>query len=228
MRLRHLTLPLSLALAGPALASEVQTQSRAAKDFERVQLDGAARLHIHRGDFAVTVSAPADELADEETRVANGTLFIDTRGEDHHGPIDVTIAMPSLSGVVLGGAGDVDVSGFDADAKVELELNGAGNLRYTGSAEALKVKLKGAGNVELSGGKTRRLEVALGGIGKVKARDYPAHDASVSLSGTGEVDFTADGGAVSLALDGLGNIHWRGTASAVSQTENGLGHITHG
>jgi hypothetical protein len=227
MNLRPLVLPFALALAAPAFAGGVQRQSRPLSGFDHVKLEGAANVHVRHGAFAVTVSAPAEELADYETRVESGTLVIDTRGDDHHGEVEITIAMPEFHGLTLGGAGDVDVSGFDRASEVEFVLTGAGNVDYSGATQALKLDLRGTGNVKLVGS-TEKLEVHLGGVGHVKANDFPAHDADVSVTGTGGVDFTANGGGVNLALDGIGAISWHGDAKVLSESSNGLGHISHG
>jgi hypothetical protein len=221
-------LSLALAFSLPALASSVETQRRTANGFQRVQLSGAANVHVKRGDFALSVSAPGDELGQIETKVENGALVIETHGHHLDGPIDVSVSMPAFAGAALAGAGDLDVAGFDQAGAVELTLKGAGDVRYAGSARSMKIELAGAGDVTLESGKLDRLEVSLRGIGHVRAAQSPARDAKVFVSGTGEVDFTANGGGVELELSGLGSIHWKGDAKVLSERTSGLGHIEHG
>jgi hypothetical protein len=230
------SLHLAALVAAPLLslsahAADRITQDRSVTGFKKIRIDGALDMDVREGAFHVQLAAPQDELAHVVTRVEGDTLVIETRDEDrfrfHKGDIHATITLPHLSGLAVNGAGDVRLDGLHTDA-LALEIRGAGDIDFAGQAKKLSVNLMGAGNVHLAKGRTESLAVVLSGAGHVKAKDLVTHDAKVDLRGTGAVDFTADGGELSLEMHGIGHIRWYGTASNVTSDEDGIGSIQHG
>ena len=218
---------LAFGLAGAAHAAN-RTEQRDLKGFTQVRLDGAAAMPIHPGTFAVKVSGPADELSSLTTKVEDGTLVLASiEGADHVRGLSVEIALPRLDGFELDGAGDIRIDGFKDQAKLALTIKGAGNLRYSGSAQALDVQVRGTGDVTLEGGKTDQLAINLAGLGHVKATGFDAKNAKVDLGGTGSVELTSNGGTVAIDLSGMGNVQWRGSSKPISIERSGMGHIEH-
>jgi hypothetical protein len=224
---------LGLAAAGFAFAPAAWAASsqRDVSGFSRIQLRGALDLDIREGKgFSVEVRADADDLPRIKTYVEGDTLVLETEDPHDwrpHRDASATITLPHFAGLLLNGAGNVTIDGVHARA-VTLELRGAGDVRFSGEAQRLAVKLKGAGSVTFAPGHTQDLEIEVSGAGDVRAKALKAHNASVDLRGTGSVELTADGGELALGMHGIGSIRWYGTASQVSQSKGGLGSIEHG
>jgi hypothetical protein len=157
--------------------------------------------------------------------VRGETLFISSTGHSLHlhGKNTATITMPEFHGGSIAGAGNLDVAGFNQGA-VAFDIAGSGDITYSGKTSALAVAIAGSGNTKLSGS-TDNLSVTIEGSGDLKAGDFTAKNASVSVSGSGDADLKVSGGAVQFAVNGSGDIRWSGEASAVSAVTHGSGSI---
>jgi hypothetical protein len=89
--------------------------------------------------------------------------------------------------------------------------------------ELKNLKLKGVGDIEISGGKSSDFEITLSGVGDIDAQKYEAENVTVTLSGTGDIKTWA---AKSLTgkLSGVGNIFYKGNPSK-NINKSGIGEV---
>lgn len=120
-----------------------------------------------------------------------------------------------------GGCGRWDVA--NVDGPMSLSIGGSGDIR-AGTSSALEVNIGGSGSV--TAGATRSLEVAIGGSGDITvARIEGPMD--VSIGGSGDVDVRAGTSPdVSISIAGSGDVNFGGTAGDVDVSIMGGGDVS--
>src|SRR5689334_22487447 len=128
---------------------ERATETRPLQGFTGVVADGPLDVQIQRGDaFNVEVSIDSNVLSDLRTDLVDGgaTLSIDLEGrfwDIVSGP-HVIVTMPALQRAVLNGSGSVTATDFQQGDPVALELDGSGNLTFTGDVPSAQVRSWGS------------------------------------------------------------------------------------
>ena len=108
-----------------------------------------------------------------------------------------------------------------------LRLRGAGNISVTGvNSPSLTVALPGMGTVEAVG-TTMKLDVTIGGEGTALLRRLIARDAEAALSGDGSIMLTATH-RLTASVSGSGTILYGGNPPHVTQSVTGSGTISAG
>jgi hypothetical protein len=141
------------------------------------------------------------------TEVTGDVLVIDDDDDvtlDAVTPMRVEITVPSLDNVSLSGTGTVTLDGADLDT-LSVAIPGAGTVGATGSVTTLDVDLAGAGNAELG--------------------ELVARDATVVLSGAGNVVVHVTG-SLDADVSGTGSVTYRGDPERIEQTITGVGSVT--
>jgi hypothetical protein len=186
--------------------SAAATQSRALPPFTGVDLAGANNVDIHVGaPQSVVVHTDADLLDRVTTRVRSGRLVIATSPGRFAAttPTYVTVSVPSLDRLELAGAGNISVSGIEAQ-RLTVALPGSGNIHAAGKAARLDVTIAGSGTAELAG--------------------LTARDATADLSGSGTIMVTATR-SLTASLSGDGTILYGGNPSRLIRKVTGTGTI---
>jgi Putative auto-transporter adhesin, head GIN domain len=221
---------LSLALLGcvetldgnGVLAEEARPQ----RGFEKVSSRGSLEVELTRGDFAVDVRIDRNLMSRVATSVNDGTLIIRVAGGNlgrHLPGPHVSVSMPALLDVELNGVGRLVASGFVEQETASVELSGAGEVSWSGSAEELDVVLNGSGELTLVG-EAARAEYFLAGAGTLDARDLTASGAEIELEGIGSVLATVDG-RVDANVDGEGIVELFGDVTRGTWTTTTEGSI---
>jgi hypothetical protein len=156
-------------------------------DFTRVAVRHAFQVEISRADaFHVAVTA-SDNLHEHIRIVKNqATLNIGMDPEksyQSHGepPIKVTITMPSLEGVDVGGACQMTVKGFKPKA-FQAKVSGASKLQGDLESEKVALDASGASRLTLTGS-AREALLAATGASDLRLADFALASAVVKLTG---------------------------------------------
>jgi hypothetical protein len=159
----------------------------------------------------------------------------------------------SASGAVFGsvgrGAASVELGssgcGYwnvaNTEGPLSLSIGGSGDIR-AGSSTALDISIGGSGSV--TAGATRDLEIAIGGSGDVAVaridgpldvaiggsgdvivRDGTSPDVSISIAGSGDVNFGGVAGDVDVSIAGGGDVTIARATGSVSRSIVGSGDI---
>jgi len=119
-------------------------------DFTRVRIERALSVDILRSDaYSITIG---DNFSRIKMEKIGDTLCIERRGMDRitpfHARPHIVITMPLLRGLIMGGACNGKVIGFQSGNDFTLELSGACQLEISDvSTGNLKVDLTGASNL---------------------------------------------------------------------------------
>jgi Putative auto-transporter adhesin, head GIN domain len=181
------------------------SQTRDVAGFTRIENDGSVDVRLRVGERQrVRVYAGENVIDDVGTEVRDGTLHV-TFDHDGFGGRDVEVeaTVPRLTAVGAGGSGDIDAAGIDAGT-FELINDGSATVELRGTAERLLVDLDGSGDAEL---------------GSLAARE-----ARVSVSGSGDVEVSADR-RLEIDVEGSGDVSYSGDPE-LSQSVDGSGEVS--
>ena len=197
-----------VAAASPDLvqgSGKVKQEERTLAPFSSVRINLAADVTVTKGaNPASTITADDNILPLITTQVSGGVLTIsNSKSFASNTQLLVQITAPSLSSLVVDGAGDVNLSGVD-EKTLELVTRGSGALRASGQVDALTARLEGAGDMGLFELQTHSAEVLLNGAGTIQV------SASETFSG---------------AIEGSGDILVHGHPRMVRSVVNGAGSI---
>jgi len=113
--------------------------------------------------------------------------------------------MPVIHRLTHEGVSNSSLSGFyDVDA-LEVIHDGVGNLEFHGSASYLSI--------------------VHGGVGQLRAFDFPVDTCQVGLSGVGNIEVKVFD-RLQGSLSGVGNVYYRGTPQ-LNIMQTGVGHAIH-
>jgi hypothetical protein len=203
------------------------TEPRAVGDFSRVESDSSLDVHVAQADASsVTVSIDSNLLPYVATRVSGSTLIIDVDqwsiGDTVQGP-HVLVTMPQLEHAALNGSGRLEVVGFHQDQPIDLDLEGSGDVTFTGDVPGLTALVAGSGDMRLEG-TAGALDLRVDGSGAIDAGPCTAASADVSVSGSGDVAMTVTGVA-RVSLSGSGNVDIYGGAMLERSDVSGSGSV---
>jgi hypothetical protein len=225
----------------------VDTEKRTlGASIREVELAGPINLTLRQGTSAsLEVRGEQRLLANVDTTVDGNTLHIGPRGIllRHRQPIEVTLVLPTLERLTVGGNGQHSVSGFSGDS-IELNVDGSAGLRFHGRYREITAALHGTGEVELTGGNAdrvsadvkgsghmtlvggaRELSADVAGSGELDARHLRAEQVELEHQGSGSSAVYASK-RVQVAMTGSGNITVYGNPDNRAVSRNGSGSVS--
>ena len=177
--------------------------------FDKIEVGGVYELDVKvGGKFSVETSGHENEVEDMKIYVEDNVLIVKhkkktfKRRGNQNGVI-ITISMPEINGITIGGVGEGSISGIDAD-RLEVEIGGVGGLEFSG--------------------KCKTLDIAVGGVGELNARDLKCESADVALAGVGEIDIYASH-SVDISTAGVGEVNVYGNPKHVQKSKNFLSEV---
>ncbi len=142
------------------------------------------------------------ELYEIEAR--GGTLIIDAdKNPRAHKKAYLEVTLNSMKRLKISGAGDIDVLDYAGD-KLELIIDGAGDVVVDGRADRLEVTLNGAGDIDTRKLEAKEAEVSVNGAGDVSV--FASESADISINGVGDVDVYGKPEHFAKSIHGLGDI----------------------
>lgn len=199
--------------SGPDKTRPGQGASVEVRNIGRVNLDDAPLIVI-RAPRAVDIDAGGAVYGSigrgaSSVELGNGGCG-DWVVANTDGPVDVSSA----------GSGDITVG---TSRSLEASLAGSGNLTAgaTGRFEANVAGSGGAAIAEVNGD----TDISIAGSGEVAVRRGRAPNLSISIAGSGDIDFGGIAGDVSVSIAGSGDIRIAEATGNVSRSVIGSGDI---
>ncbi len=181
---------------------DLMTETRSLPYFDKIQARMGADINIIESDSSyIEIEAQQNILDIMETEVKNGTLFI------HFGryniqtskTICINIHTKNVDKFEFFGAGNV-VSDLSI---ADISVSGSGNIKCQGQGHAAKVRINGAGTIDLF--------------------DMPVNVADINISGSGTVKVNASQ-ELAISISGLGTVFYLGYPE-ISRNISGIGNI---
>lgn len=217
--------------------SQMITQSRALKGFERIEISGSPNVYYTQADsFSVRVMCSEEGQENILTDVNDGTLSIRNRGK--MGVLNVVIhdedkakiyvSSPDLVSVRLNGSGDfTSEKRVDTDV-MDITLRGAGDIDFKDLiCDKCEIMLIGSGNIGINRLEAKETGASLIGSGDLDLNLYRVLSTGLSLKGSGDIRASFNEGcqAVDCELQGSGDIELSGLVSRFSQHKSGTGDV---
>lgn len=198
--------------------------------FDAVALDGPDNVRIVYGP-ATTVSAIGDPntLDKLDIRVVGNTLKIGRKGNswsigwrDNGADPLVTVTMPLLRSVAVGGSGNMNVGRVEID-NFSAAIGGSGDLELASiKAKTVNFSIDGSGTLKAVGA-VDDITMSAGGSGDIDADRLMSARATLSATGSGDIRATVSGKAT-IQSGGSGDVVLRGTDQCSIQT-SGSGDV---
>lgn len=158
-------------------------------EFSAINLQSVGDINFTQSDrYSCRMEGPLKSVEKTSVEVKGGTLIITHKGKDANKTKDLTlhITAPDLNNVVingvgnfiattplqlknlaliLNGVGDYEVKKLRCE-KVELVVNGVGNMDINANCKEVNGKLNGVGNITLSG-KADKATLRRDGVGRI-------------------------------------------------------------
>lgn len=120
----------------------------------------------------------------------------------------------------IGGSGDIRAG---SSTSLDISIGGSGSVT-AGATRGLEIAIGGSGDVAVAR-IDGPLDIAIGGSGDVVVRDGTSPDVSVSIAGSGDVNFGGVAGDVDISIAGGGDVTIARATGAVSRSIVGSGDI---
>lgn len=137
--------------------------------------------------------------------------------------LKVYITTDKLELLQLSGSGSiVGMNKFTGADRLKLRVSGVGDLKLETNTPELDAQISGSGSLVLSG-ETKDARIQISGIGDCNAEALKAENASVKISGSGDVKIFADS-KLDVSISGIGSVYYAGEAM-VTQKVSGNGKV---
>jgi hypothetical protein len=181
------------------------TEYRSLPGFTGVTVLGTNSVVIHVGSpQTLAVTADDNLVSSVKTTVESGRLVIDEPASfTTQTPMSVEITVPTLTGVVDAGDGQITADGVRSPT-LTVELSGAGNFVGQGSVKRLTTTLSGTGNIDLSRLSSWDVYATLGGSGRIVVN--VVHALHARVPGTGTINYVGNPAVVDQQVSGTGAV----------------------
>jgi hypothetical protein len=225
--IRHGMVWLLALAAGSALAQSPEGRLYTPGAFDRLDLDGSARVTLTQGDKdQVFIAGDADAQKSAQVRLVGSRLEIHPSGGWkfwNNERLQIDVQVRQLSQLTLSGNSDVQALGPFKGDQLVVTISGAGSVRFDRlDMDRLKFSISGAGDGELAG-KVSDLSLSVSGKGKLLAEQLRAGTASVSISGVGNARVWVTE-ALRVGISGVGSVDYWGQPE-VKRSVSGLGSV---
>ena len=204
MLLASLGLSACTGVAGSGVSA---TQTRDLGEFHALRIVGSSDVRVQVGEAqSVAVTADDNLIGDLTTDVENGVLVVSTRSNTNLSfrvSPTVNISVPNLDAVFIEGSGSAQVEALKADS-FRGEILGSGNLKVSGRAAQLTLRILGSGDADLSTLECENAEAAITGSGD--ARLACSQSLDVKITGSGDVTYAGSPKTTKKVITGSGSV----------------------
>lgn len=205
-------------------AQELSTKSIALPNFTSVSFETVGDLLIeHDNKHRLTIEAEPKVLAVIVAKVEGGRLRIFANGDfKTDKPVNFKLHLPKLNAVELQSSGDIQLGSCETD-NLDFLVSGSGSIYATSvKAKKIKIRLDGAGDIELAGS-AANLDAGADGAGTINADKLIASSAIATIDGSGDIRLRVLN-TLKATVNGSGTISYRGNPKLTSSI-NGAGEI---
>lgn len=186
---------------------------------DRLMLDLPADVvYVQGAQAGVTVSGP--ESAVNRVRVSNGRVVMDDDGDNQErgyirwsrggihawsddDRLKVTVTAPSVSRFEIVGSSDLSIRGYNQPT-LNLNISGSGDVEIEGVTRTFTAEVTGSGDTDADRLDVTDATVDISGSGDV--RFGPTGDVKVDISGSGDIDLTRRPAQLRQELSGSGDV----------------------
>ncbi|MBV1774425.1 DUF2807 domain-containing protein [Burkholderiaceae bacterium DAT-1] len=188
-------------------SGKVVEQQRQIGDFTALRTEGAYSLIVRNGAApSIKLSGDDNLLPLVETTVTGKQLVIAFKKDtsiNMNQTIKIEVTVPKLERFSNEGAGKTEILDLKGDS-FEIQYEGAGLVKATGTVKKLIVNAQGAGALELQSLKAEDARVSVQGVGAVKV--FASNVLDASLEGVGSLKYYGHPKTLRKSAAGLGSV----------------------
>jgi hypothetical protein len=207
-------------------SGNLKTEQRPVSNIGRVSLEGIGDVTVIQGsEESLTVEADDNILPYVETLMRGSELVLRIKeGYNIRMPVTVryTLKVKDLNRISISGSGSVTSEKFDSN-DLTLNITGSGKMKFADlQAQNLRTMTSGSGNYDLKG-KVESQNITITGMSHYSAGDLQSSEASVTISGSGDVTLWVKD-KLDVTILGAGNVDYYGNPT-VNQSITGGGKV---
>jgi hypothetical protein len=198
------------------------------RGFDRLVLGNEFIIDIKQGtEFKVSAHGAPRDLTNLEAVMTGRTLavrFKNTYLNPSKMRIRLSVVMPVLRGLALGGESNATVEGFENQDAVDLALGGGSKAKMKLSARKMRINVAGASELTLSG-EAEELSGTVSGASEVRGFNFEIRNAKLNVMDNSNAHVLVTKALLAEAT-GSSNVRYRGGAilrastSATSSVRN--------
>ena len=199
-------------LDGVSGSGNRQKQKRDLASFNSISADGAYQIVIVcQQPVSLEIEGDDNILPLVSTDVSNNVLHIKSfRRYSVSEPIKLKISVPNLEGIVVNGAGNIDVSGMKNE-KFEIDANGAPSIRVSGETKLVDIDTNGAGKIDTHKLHASKAIVDSKGVSRIDV--HAADQLDVTVAGPSNVTYEGNP-VVNKTVSGPGSVEKKASAGS--------------
>lgn len=211
-------------------ANGTNGQIRQLENFTGISMNIPAELSISQtGAYLVRLEGHQELIDQVTTVVKDGKLVIKSKdnkwkgGNDHS--LRIYIELPKLNNIELNGSGNVNTVTEIVSDKLQLELNGSGEITMQNIAIGeLSATINGSGNFTTTGGSVKESVYEVNGSGKIDGGELSVVKAVATTTGSGSIA-AGSVSSIDATITGSGNITFKGKDATVKKRVTGSGKL---
>ena len=189
-----------------------QVQKREVPAFTTIDTEGALNITVVcQQTQSVEIEADENILPLIIAEVSHNALrFRSTKSYSVSEPIAVRIAVPTLEGLSVSGAGKIEITGLKSE-KFEIDSNGAPQIKVAGATKLVDIDTNGAARIDTHGLHASKGIVESKGVSKIDVD--VADQLDVTISGPSIVTYDGDP-TINKTIHGPGKLQKRASEGA--------------
>ncbi|GLQ24872.1 hypothetical protein GCM10007853_27460 [Algimonas ampicilliniresistens] len=191
----------TLLIAGTAVAHDGDNIERDViadydfRGFDSIDVSGVYELDVRSGKrFSVRTEATEDSAEWLEVKLKGDTLylskknnhkFFDRDDDRHDHAVRVIVTMPKLTDLDVSGVASGEISAFTG-GRISIDVGGVSDLTLSGACSRLNIDMGGVGKVDAEALKCDHVYADMGGVGKMSV--YAAKSIKADSGGMSKID----------------------------------------
>jgi hypothetical protein len=210
--------------------NDPNVEVRQVSGFSSIKISNAIDLYLSQGDEAVAISADKESYRRQiKTVVENGVLRIwyENTGDGFkmgNRKLKAYVSLKNLVKLQASGASDVTIAGKITGNDVEIEMNGASDIKGSVDFKSLKLKLSGASDANLTG-RVVNLTVDANGASDLKGYELETDECIADASGASDIKITVNK-ELSARASGASGVYYKGTGVIRDVKSSGASSIS--
>jgi hypothetical protein len=190
-----------------------------------ISVNLACKLTLLQGEKAsLFIKGDDKDLEDVEINFSGNRLkiFSDDRNQ-HKTDISITITVPDLENLSIGGAVDIFTPNMLNFNDLEVEVSGVADFNLNLKSEIFKLEASGviSGHIK---GSSKEFEFEISGVGKLDASEFKTVNCDADVSGVAKISINTSE-RLTADVSGMGKIYYTGNP-VIRANSSGVGKIS--
>lgn len=191
-------------------SGNIETQTRYVSGFTSMQITGSIDVEFTEGDYKVNVTASDNILPYVETKVEDGTLFInftDSVNVVLSKGCKVKVSAPELGSVTMSGSGDFTADRLSGE-NIEISVLGSGSIsaHEVRALSKCSANISGSGEIDITDMSADSCLLDIAGSGDLNVQTSKFKNLGCSISGSGDIEVSGYSDSVICSVSGSGDI----------------------